>query len=109
VVASTVIVFVGEILLLLERPNARGGLLLIQKASFARLARGHRAPRTWVTFGGVARVASVRIESERVPGTRRRTVLLVATLAMGLVVAVLAISDVAAGTSHGLATNLGEH
>jgi hypothetical protein len=108
VVVSTVIVFVSGILLLLEGPKARGGLLLIHKASFlvwlvltALHVLGH--------LGDVARFASVRSKAERVPRTTGRTVLLVATLAVGLAIAVLPIPDFAAWTSHGLGTHFGEH
>ena len=58
-------------------------------------------------LGDVARLASMRTESGRVPGASARVVLLVARRAVGLMIAVLAIPDFAAWTSHRLGTHYG--
>jgi hypothetical protein len=52
---------------------------------------------------------STSARSEGPNGCDGRTVLLVAGLAVGLAIAVLAIPEFAAWTSHGLVSQLGEH
>ena len=108
VIASTVIVSLSGVVLLLEGPNARGDLLLIYKARFV----------LWLTvpalhivgqLGHLARSASARADTERVARARGRMVLLVPERVVGLAVAVFAIPDFAAWTSHGLASHLGDH
>ncbi len=73
VIASTMIVSLSGIVLLLEGPNARGDLLLIHKARFV----------LWLTvaalhivgqLGHLARSASARAETERVARARGRMV-----------------------------------
>jgi hypothetical protein len=107
-IASTVIVSLSGIVLLLEGPNARGDLLLIHKARFV-LWLAVAALHIVGQLGHPARFASAPAETERVARTRGRMVLLVPERVVGLAIIVFAIPDFAARTSPGLASHLGDH